>query len=247
MIWIGTSGYQYKEWRGSFYPEDLSEAKMLSYYAGQFPTVEINYTFNRVPTESVLKKWIEQTPEAFKFTLKAHRRLTHSKLFLEADLLKFFVERSKILGDKLGIILFQFPPTLKKDFRFLTALLEALPEGTRAAFEFRHKSWFEDDLYERLRSRNLALCIAESEEIKTPVVATADYGYLRLRVETYSKDDIAKWAGVIKKISSWKETFVYFKHEEEGTGPKFVRQLMEHFPSESASRGRGATSGSLFG
>jgi uncharacterized protein YecE (DUF72 family) len=236
MIFIGTSGYQYKEWRGSFYPEKLSEAKMLAFYAEQFSTVEINYTFNRVPTEAVLAKWQEQTPDTFKFTLKAHRRLTHSKV-LDTELLQLFVERANVLGAKLGVLLFQFPPTLKKDFNYITRLIEELPEGTRAAFEFRHTSWFEDDLYQRLRARNLALCIAESESLSTPVVSTADYGYLRLRMENYSSKDIGAWANKIRAMADWKDTFVYFKHEDAGTGPKFVRQLMQYLnPQENTPK-----------
>lgn len=234
MIWIGTSGFQYKEWCGSFYPEKMSEAKMLPFYATQFSTVEINYTFKRVPPESAITKWMQQTPEQFKFTLKVHQRITHSHAFTEAELLRFFITRAKLLGPKLGVLLFQFPPTLKKDFHFLTALIEELPEGLRAAFEFRHKSWFEDGLYERLRARNLALCIAEDENRSTPIVNTADYGYFRLRIEKYSAEDIARWAKEIKAVANWKDAFVYFKHEDEGTGPTYVRQLMEHFGQKQA-------------
>jgi uncharacterized protein YecE (DUF72 family) len=229
MIYIGTSGYQFKEWCGHFYPEKFATAKMLAYYAERLSTVEINYSFNRVPPETVLTKWMEQTPANFKFTLKAHKRLTHSKVFSEESLLQFFVQRAKTLADKQGVILFQFPPTLKKDFGFLTKLIAELPNGTRAAFEFRHKSWFEDELYDRLRSKNLALCIAESEDIVTPTKATADYGYFRLRLEEYSADLIAQRAKDIKSNAEWKDVFVYFKHEGEGTGPKYARQLMEHF------------------
>jgi uncharacterized protein YecE (DUF72 family) len=236
MIWIGTSGYQYVEWRGTFYPDKMPPAKMLSFYAEQFSTVEINYTFNRLPAETVLAKWKEQTPEKFKFTLKAPRAITHSRAFNDPSLLQLFAERAKLLEPKLGVLLFQFPPTLKKDLHYLNAIITALPKGMRAAFEFRHPSWFDDELYQCLRTRNLALCIAESEDLKTPIVATADYGYFRLRIENYTKAGIAHWANEIQSVAAWKDVFVYFKHEEKGTGPVFARQLLRILKTDPMDR-----------
>jgi uncharacterized protein YecE (DUF72 family) len=227
MFWVGTSGYQYTEWRGNFYPEKLATTKMLSFYGQQFTTVEINYTFNRLPSESVLAKWKEQTPETFKFTLKAPKRITHYHTFADPNLLQVFVERAKLLEPKLGVLLFQFPPTFKKNIHYIGEVIEQMPGGVRAAFEFRHESWFDEELYQRLRSKNLALCIAQSENLSTPIVTTADYGYFRLRNQEYSAADIKRWAKEIRGIESWKDVFVYFKHEEEGTGPIFARKLIE--------------------
>jgi uncharacterized protein YecE (DUF72 family) len=169
-ILIGTSGYNYPEWRGSFYPEKLSAAKMLAYYAERFPTVEINYTFYRIPTEKLLAGWAAGTPENFTFTLKAPRRITHdSKLQRCEDLLLTFCRTSRTLGSKLATLLFQLPPTFKKDARVLGEFVELLPEGTRAAVEFRHASWFDTEIFDTLRRRNIALCVADSEKLHTPV------------------------------------------------------------------------------
>jgi uncharacterized protein YecE (DUF72 family) len=227
-VLVGTSGYNYPEWKGSFYPEKLAAAKMLAYYAGRFPTVEINYTFYRMPTAKLLAGWASQTPPGFRFTLKAPRRITHdAKLRHCAALAADFCGIAGELGDRLGVLLFQLPPSFRLNLDVFDAFLEALPPGARAAFEFRHASWLADDVYERLRARNLALCVADSERMSTPVVATASYGYFRLRDEGYQPADIARWAGVIQGHSAaWTETYVYFKHEEQGTGPELARALM---------------------
>jgi uncharacterized protein YecE (DUF72 family) len=229
-IWIGTSGYNYPEWKGSFYPEKLPSAKMLPYYAERFPTVEINYTFYRAPNEKILDGWNRATPEQFKLTLKAPKRITHDRRLRDCgDLVRQFLETAATLGPKLGALLFQLPPNLKRDVALLDAFLETFPPRVCAAFEFRHESWFDDETYERLRARNLALCLADSERLSTPVVATADYGYFRLRDEGYTPDDIARWGDVMReRASAWREVFVYFKHEEEGKGPEFARLLMQH-------------------
>ena len=182
MIWVGTSGYNYPEWKGSFYPEKLSAAKMLPYYAERFPTVEINYTFYRAPTAKVLQGWDAATPDPFKLTLKAPRRITHDARLRDcADSVRHFVDTASILGPKLGVLLFQLPPNLKKDIALLDAFLDMLSRGVRATFEFRHVSWLDEEVYARLRARNLALCVADSEKLSTPVEVTADYGYFRLR------------------------------------------------------------------
>jgi uncharacterized protein YecE (DUF72 family) len=229
MIWIGTSGYNYPEWKGSFYPADLSAAKMLPYYSARFPTVEINYTFYRMPTEKLVSGWASQTPSPFKLTLKAPRRITHdSRLKDCAPLVSTFCQVAGTLGDKLGTLLFQLPPFLKKDLAVFDAFLAGLPTGVRAAFEFRHLSWLDDEVYERLASRNLALCVADSEKMSTPVRMTADYAYFRLRDEGYTAADITRWADTIaRETAASRDVFVYFKHEDEGKGPELAKMLME--------------------
>ena len=225
---VGTSGYNYPEWRGSFYPEKLPAAKMLGFYAQHFNTVEVNYTFYRIPTPPLLEGWAKGTPETFTFTLKAPRRITHdSKLQRCEDLTQTFCRTSRTLGTKLGTLLFQLPPTFKRDDAVLGSFLELIPEGTRAAFEFRHISWHDDSVFAALRRRNVALCVADSEKMSTPVVATADYVYFRLRDEGYQRADIERWATTIKAQAVPGDAFVYFKHEEQGKGPEFAKVLME--------------------
>jgi len=230
MVWVGTSGYNYPEWKGSFYPEGLSAKKMLHYYAARFPTVEINYTFYRMPTEKLVAGWAEQVPSPYRFTLKAPRRITHDSRLKDAgDNVARFCEVAASLGDKLGTLLFQLPPFLRKDLALLDAFLPTLPAGVRAAFEFRHASWFDDEVFDRLQAKNLAVCIADSEKLSTPVRITADYAYFRLRDEGYRPDDIKRWAQTIAKdTAACKDVFVYFKHEESGKGPEFARLLMDN-------------------
>jgi len=227
MIWIGTSGYNYPEWKGSFYPSDLPTSKMLPYYAARFPTVEINYTFYRLPNEKMVIAWAAATPEQFRLTLKAPKRITHDKRLRDVgSLLQAFCSVANTLGPKLGVLLFQLGPTFKCDLDVFDAFLADLPPGAHAAFEFRHPSWFDDQVYERLRQRNLALCIADSERLTTPTVATAGYGYFRLRDEGYTPDALARWADVIESyLGQWDDTYVYFKHEEAGKGPAFAQEL----------------------
>jgi uncharacterized protein YecE (DUF72 family) len=228
VIYVGTSGYNYPEWKGTFYPENLAAAKMLPYYAERFSTVEINYTFYRMPTAKLVAGWAMQVPPAFKFTLKAPKRITHDrKLRDAADLVRGFCEAASELGPQLGALLFQLAPTFKKDLAVLDEFLGVLPPRVCGAFEFRHDSWLDDEVYARLRDRNLALCIADSESRSTPVVATADYAYLRLRDEGYTDQHIAEWAARVGELSTiCKDVYVYFKHEEEGKGPLFARQLL---------------------
>jgi uncharacterized protein YecE (DUF72 family) len=227
QYFVGTSGYNYPEWRGSFYPEKFPTSKMLAYYSERFNTVEVNYTFYRIPTPALLEGWAKGTPDNFLFTLKAPRRITHdSKLQRVEDLTQTFCKTALTLGAKLGILLFQLPPTFKRDDATLQSFLQTIPEGTRAAFEFRHASWHDEAVFEALRRRNLALCIADSEKLSTPVISTADYTYFRLRDEGYQTPDIEKWATVIQAHDAPKGAHVYFKHEEEGKGPEFARHLM---------------------
>lgn len=225
---VGTSGYNYPEWRGTFYPEKFSTARMLAYYAERFPTVEINYTFYRLPTERLLAGWSAGTPDGFRFTLKAPRRITHdARLQRCDDLIDAFCSTAATLGPKLGALLFQLPPAFRKDTGVLRAFVERLPAGTRAAVEFRHPSWFDAEVYDVLRSRNVALCIADSEKLATPVEVTADYTYFRLRDEGYQPNDIARWAATAAALPGLRDVFVYFKHEEQGKGPAFARDYLQ--------------------
>jgi uncharacterized protein YecE (DUF72 family) len=225
-VLVGTSGYNYPEWRGTFYPEKFSTDKMLAYYAARFQTVEINYTFYRLPTEKLLAGWSAGTPGQFCFTLKAPRRITHdARLQRCEDLLQSFCRTARTLGPKLGVLLFQLPPTFKKDVALLRDFAALLPDGTRAGFEFRHPSWFDGAVYDLLRERNLALCVADSERMSTPLETTADYAYFRLRDEGYQQADIERWAGIISGMRV-RDAFVYFKHEEQGLGPDFAMRLI---------------------
>lgn len=230
MVWVGTSGYNYPEWKGSFYPADLAAAKMLRFYAARFPTVEINYTFYRMPSEKLLAGWVPQVPEPFRFTLKAPRRITHDAKLLNCEsLTATFCEVAGTLGDRLGALLFQLPPSLKKDLGRLEAFLATLPAKAPASFEFRHPSWFEEDVFAVLRNAGKALCVADSEKLETPLETTADFAYFRLRDEGYQSTDIEEWAKKIAALQSrCKDIYVYFKHEEQGKGPEFARALMMH-------------------
>ena len=225
-VLVGTSGYSYKEWKGSFYPEDLPAAEMLRYYAGRLTAVEINNTFYRMPSEKLLSGWAGQVPESFRFALKASQQITHRLRLKEAgEPVSYFFSVAATLGERLGPVLFQLPPNLKKDLPRLESFLALLPPGSRSAFEFRHASWFEADVFEALRCRGAALCIAEDEDLVTPLEATADWGYLRLRRQDYVESDIAAWAEKIR-ARPWSEAYVFFKHEEAGAGPRLAAQLL---------------------
>ena len=217
-IRVGTSGYAYKEWRGSFYPEKLKPALMLGYYSARFSTVEINNTFYKLPERQTLERWAEQVPAAFTFVLKASQRITHrQRLAPESkETVDYMLETGRALGDKLGPILFQTPPFLKKDAPRLKAFLELLPPGQRAAFEFRHESWESEEVHETLRAHNAALVCADTEESAAggaPIVPTADWGYLRLRRMDYDAAALEPWAARIR-AQPRRQAFVYFKHEE---------------------------------
>jgi len=227
MVWVGTSGYNFPEWRGSFYPEGLPEGKMLPYYAERLPTVEINYTFYRMPSANTVAGWVEQTPPHFKLTLKASRRITHDARLKDCrELVDVFCERATKLGAKLGVILFQLPPFLKKDLALLEGFLALLPPDLRAAFEFRSDTWHDEAVYAALRSRGAALCISDSERLATPVVTTAAFSYYRLRDEGYTDTDLREWTRIIRE-EGCPETFVYFKHEAEGMGAEYARRLLD--------------------
>jgi uncharacterized protein YecE (DUF72 family) len=226
---VGTSGYQYPAWRGTFYPEKLATAKMLSFYAEQFRTTEINYSFHRIPNPKTIESWFQATTDSFKFGLKAPQKITHwSKLKDCADTLNYFFGVIADLGTKLGPILFQLPPTFKMDAALLADFLSPFPETIQAAFEFRHESWFDDAVFSLLRKHNAALCINESSDFAAPQIATANFGYLRLRREDYQPADIDRWAKIVQaQQAQWKEAFIYFKHEESGIGPKLAKQMIE--------------------
>lgn len=229
MILVGTSGYNYPEWKGSFYPQDLSAAKMLPFYAERFPSVEINATFYRMPTPKTVAGWAGQVPSTFRFTLKANRRITHDKRLKDVgDSVDFFVKTARELGPQLGALLFQTPPNLTCDLDRFDAFLATVPDGVQAAFEFRHDSWLDEEVYARLRARNFALCVADTEERSVPVVATADFAYLRLRDEGYDEAAIRTWTALAQDLSTrCRDVFVYFKHEDAGTGAAFGQRMIE--------------------
>jgi uncharacterized protein YecE (DUF72 family) len=223
---IGTSGYSYKEWLGSFYPEGLPAKQMLAYYAARFPTVEINNTFYRMPAASMLASWAAEVPAEFVFVLKATQRLTHQKRLKDcAEDTAYFLRTADELAARLGPIFFQLPPNMKKDVARLDAFLETVPKKYRSAWEFRHETWFADDVYAVLEKHGAALCIADAEDLSTPVVATAPWGYLRLRRQDYDAAALESWARTIREQTKWGDSFVFFKHEEAGRGPRMGADL----------------------
>jgi uncharacterized protein YecE (DUF72 family) len=230
----GASGFSYKPWKGPFYPADLPDAGMLGYYAARLPAVEINNTFYRLPKATMLEDWAAQTPDGFRFALKASRRITHIQRLKDVgELVAYLFETAGALGPKLGPLLFQLPPHLKKDLDRLRAFLDLVPTDRRVALEFRNASWFEDDVFAALRERDAALCVAETEagdkegsNEPVPLVATASFGYLRLRRDDYDDADLAAWAERIRG-QSWSEAYVFFKHEDEGAALKLALRLME--------------------
>jgi uncharacterized protein YecE (DUF72 family) len=229
----GTSGYSFKEWKGTFYPADLKQDGMLSFYATRFSTLEINNTFYRLPKESVLTEWGSQVPDGFTFAIKASQKITHyTRLKPESEsMVQFLLKNTATLGEKMGPILFQLPPNLKKDVPRLQNFLSYLPENRRYTFEFRHESWFDEDVFSVLRDRDIAMCVSESAELSCPVVCTATWGYLRLHKLDYTLDGLAEWA---KRVTAqnWKDVYVYFKHDEGvGSGPPAV----EAFVASSAT------------
>jgi uncharacterized protein YecE (DUF72 family) len=227
-LYVGTSGYSYKEWKGSFYPEKIAAKDMLPYYASRLQAVELNNTFYRLPQRSMVESWKTQVPENFRFSVKASQRITHFKRLKDAAAeAQFMLETVSALEDRMGVVLFQLPPNMKKDLERLETFLKDLPAGTPAAFEFRHPTWFEDDVLALLRSQNRALCVSDTDELPTSHIdKTADWGYLRLRRVQYSESDLKDW---IKRVRAqeWKNTFVFFKHEDEGTGPRLAAQFLE--------------------
>ena len=226
-VFPGTSGFSYKQWKGSFYPEDLPDSEMLRFYSSRLPAVEINNTFYRMPRASLLESWAEQVPDGFSFALKAAQQITHRKRLKDAgDAVSYFLQVATSLGDRLGPVLFQLPPNLKKDLARLTDFLALLPRSFRAAFEFRHGSWFDEEVFSALSAAGAALCWAEDEELATPNRSTAGWGYLRLRRQDYGEAEVAAWAGRIR-AQTWSDAYVFFKHEDAGTGPRLAGRLCE--------------------
>jgi len=226
-LYVGTSGYSYNEWKGSFYPEDLPAKEMLSYYASRLPAVEINNTFYRLPQRSMLENWKQQVPNDFRFSIKASQRITHFKRLQDvADETKYLLDTAAALEEGLGVVLFQLPPNLKKDLPRLETFLSQLPPHTRAAFEFRHPSWFDDDVLAALHGQNQALCVSDTDDLPVSHIdRTADWGYLRLRRVEYSEANLKDWLERVRD-QNWNDTFVFFKHEDEGTGPKLAAQFL---------------------
>ena len=227
-LYVGTSGYAYKPWKGSFYPEDLPDKQMLHYYGERFRSVEINNTFYRMPKASVLEAWAADVPPEFKFVIKAPQKITHIQRLKDADgSVAYLLEVVSALKERLGPLLFQLPPHLKKDAARLKGFLALLPHERRAAFEFRHASWFDDEVFGLLRDRHAALCIAEAEDgVEVPFVSTADWGYLRLRRPDYGDAELRTWVQRVRE-PGWRDAFIFFKHEEEGKGPQMAKRFLE--------------------
>ena len=225
---VGTSGFSYKEWRGTFYPEDLPDKQMLPYYAGRLDAVEINNTFYRMPTRKLLEGWAGQVPESFAFALKTPRRITHDKKLREVDEdVHYLVETAAVLGARLGPFLVQLPPYLKKDAALLGDFVATLPKGTRAGIEFRSSSWFDDAVYDVLSGAEVALVVSDMDDKpEPPVVKTAPFGYARLRRVEYDDPALQAWAERFE-AAGWDEAFVFFKHEEAGTGPRYAARFRE--------------------
>ena len=228
-VYAGTSGWSYPSWKPSFYPAKLASAKFLGYYATRLNTVEVNYTFRAFPSEKMLTGWVAATPEHFRFAVKAHQSITHIKRLQDAgDSVARFVNALEPLrqGGRLGPILFQLPPFLKCNVSRLEAFLQVLPPGIRTAFEFRHESWFCDEIVALLRKANAALCEAESENMKTPSAQTADFAYLRLRKEDYSPAARKQIAQRVAEVAAAGDVFVYFKHEDTPEGALYAEELL---------------------
>jgi uncharacterized protein YecE (DUF72 family) len=227
---VGTSGFSYKEWLGKFYPDKLPGDRMLAFYAERFDTVEINNTFYRMPAETMLARWAAESPPGFEFTLKAPRRITHEKRLRDAggDVAEF-CRRAAMLGERLGALLFQTPPFLKKDLGRLRDFLALLPSPAGAAFEFRNDSWQSDDVYDVLRERGAMLCVTDTDEGETPFAATSGRGYLRLRRTHYDDAELAAWAARIA-AHPLERAYVYFMHEDDALGTRFAQRLKELWP-----------------
>jgi len=226
--WLGTSGYSFDEWKGNFYPEKLPAKEMLHFYAERLETVEINNTFYRMPTESLVTGWLDQVPEGFRFAIKSPQRITHMRRLKECgESVTRLVQVITMLGPRLGPLLYQLPPNFKKDLPRLENFLDTVPSPGRVAFEFRNKSWFDDDVFESLKKHRVALVVSDTgEEPVAPLVPTADWGYLRLRREEFDDTSLGEWAKRIHE-QPWTDAFVFVKHEEEGKGPKFAARLKE--------------------
>ena len=227
-LWVGTSGYSFDEWKGNFYPEKLAAKDRLRFYSKQLETVEINNTFYRMPTEKLLGGWKEEVPDGFRFAIKSPQRITHMRRLNDCgDSVARLVEVITLLGPGLGPLLYQLPPNFKKDLPRLEAFLAGVPRPAQVAFEFRNKSWFDDEVFDTLRKHKVALVVSDTgEEPVAPLLPTTDWGYLRLRREEFDDQSLGEWAERIRE-QPWTDAFVFVKHEEEGKGPKFAARLKE--------------------
>ncbi len=226
-LYVGTSGFSYKEWKGRFYPENMPAKDMLSYYASHFQAVELNNTFYRLPQKSIINTWTAQVPDNFRFTMKASQGITHFRRLKDsANATRLMLERFEALEKRLGAVIFRLPPDMKKDVKRLDTFLKHLPTDTPAAFQLEDPTWIDDDVSALLRSQNRALCVVDTDEVPADQINnTADWGYVRLRRASYSKSELKKWITKIR-AQKWKETYVFFKHEDEGTGPKLAAQFL---------------------
>ncbi len=224
-VYVGTSGFSYKEWKGPFYPSDLKETDFLQFYGQSLNAVEINNSFYRLPKRELLQKWYDATPDHFRFIIKASRRITHFKRLKEPDEpLGFLIKNTDTIAEKLGGILFQLPPNFRCNLDRLKKFVDLLPETTPAVIEFRHESWWDDSVFEIMRSKNVALCLADSEDqdmLSKNLPATADWTYLRLRKPGYDKSELKAWSDYLCS-SRFKNSFVFFKHETDGAGPRMA-------------------------
>jgi uncharacterized protein YecE (DUF72 family) len=227
-LYVGTSGYSYPKWKGTFYPNDLPLRQMLRFYGARFRTVEINSTFRGLPKASVLEGWADAVPADFQFAIKAPQQITHVQRLKDAgELVSQLLQVAGVLKERRGSLLFQLPPTSKKDVPRLRAFLALLPSPHRAAFEFRHPSWFDDEVFGLLRDHRAALCVADADgTLEVPFVATTDWGYLRLRRPDYTEAELEAWVQRVRE-QDWQDVFVFFKHEDEGKGPRMAKRFAE--------------------
>lgn len=232
-LYVGTSGYSYPQWKGRFYPDQLPANQTLEFYGRQFRTVEINNTFYRMPTVSQLSDWAERVPANFRFAIKAPQQITHILRLKHVERpLAFLMQVTEVLKNRSGPILFQLPPNLKKDLPRLKDFLKLLPPGKQVAMEFRHASWFDEDVLDLLRGHQIALCAADTdddEKLQMPLVTTADWGYVRLRRSDYPEEDLRSWASRLGE-TGWAEAFVFFKHEDAARGPQLAKRLLAISP-----------------
>jgi len=227
MIYVGTSGYSYKEWKGSFYPENIPAKDMLSYYSARLRAVELNNTFYRRPQPATIESWKNQVPENFRFAVKASQGITHFRRLKDAgEATRFMLDALSPLGERLGAVLFRLREDMEKDMQRLASFLKELPAGTRAAFDFRHPSWFDREVFALLRNENQVLCVSDRDEWPVnQIEKTADWGYVRLRRVQYSKAELSEWVKRMR-AQKWTDTYVFFKHEDEATGPKLAAQFV---------------------
>ena len=238
-LYVGTSGYSYPQWKSIFYPADLPDKRMLSYYGGEFKSVEINNTFHRMPKASMMESWSAEVPADFRFVLKAPQHITHLQRLKDVDdAVSYLFEVAGTLKERLGALLFQLPPSLKKDLPLLRDFLALVPPKRRVALQFRHGSWLDDEVFSLLRKNDAALCIADvQDDLEIPVVPTATWGYLRLRRPEYAEAELRRWARVVQE-QGWRDAFVFFKHEESAQGPMLARRFLALSGEERSGSGK---------